>query len=87
MQNLIDVRTPSFLNVEIKLSNKSSLVEFDKRLKNIDLIDAYYVQQLNKDFVLIKIKYLGKIKKIIDKLKEQNINLKMTNGQWQIIIT
>ena len=87
MQNLIDVRTPSFLNAEIKLSNKSSLVEFDKRLKNIDLIDAYYVQQLNKDFVLIKIKYLGKIKKIIDKLKEQNINLKMTNGQWQIIIT
>tara|TARA_B100000963_G_scaffold146964_1_gene127958 strand:- start:6390 stop:7430 length:1041 start_codon:yes stop_codon:yes gene_type:complete len=87
MQNLIDVRTPSFLNVEIKLSNKSSLVEFDKRLKNIDLIDTYYVQQLNKDFVLIKIKYLGKIKKIIDKLKEQNINLKMTNGQWQIIIT
>ena len=86
-QNLIDVRTPSFLNAEIKLSKKSNLIEFDKRLKKIDLIDAYYVQQLNKDYILIKIKYLGKIQKIIRKLNEQNINLKMTNGQWQINIS
>ena len=86
-QNLIDVRTPSFLNAEIKLSKKSNLIEFDKRLKKIDLIDAYYVQQLNKDYILIKIKYLGKIQKIIRKLNEQNITLKMTNGQWQINIS
>ena len=86
-QNLIDVRTPSFLNVKIELSNNTNLFEFDKRLKEIDLIDAYYVQQLNKDHVLIKIKYLGKIQKIIRKLKEQNISLKMANGQWQIEIS
>ena len=86
-QNLIDVRTPSFLNVKIELSNNTNLFEFDKRLKEVDLIDAYYVQQLNKDHVLIKIKYLGKIQKIIRKLKEQNISLKMANGQWQIKIS
>ena len=85
-QNLIDVRTPSFLNVEIKLNNKSNLVDFDKRLKKIDLIDNFYVQQLNKDYVLVKIKYLGKINKIIDKLKDQNINLKMIAGHWQLDI-
>ena len=85
-QNLIDVRTPSFLNVKIKLNNKSNLVEFNNRLKKIDLIDNYYVQQLNKDYVLVKIKYLGKINKIINKLKDQNINLKMIEGQWQLNI-
>jgi hypothetical protein len=85
-QNLIDVRTPSFLNVEIKLNNKSNLVEFNNRLKKIDLIDNFYVQQLNKDYVLVKIKYLGKINKIIKKLKDQNINLKMIAGQWQLNI-
>jgi len=85
-QNLIDVRTPSFLNVKIKLNNKSNLVEFNNRLKKIDLIDNYYVQQLNKDYVLVKIKYLGKINKIINKLKDQNINLKMIAGQWQLNI-
>ena len=87
-QNLIDVRTPSFLNVKIKLNNrKSNLNEFSNRLKNIDLIDNYYVQELNKDYVLVKIKYLGKINKIIKKLKEKNIYLKMIEGQWQLEIT
>ena len=85
-QNLIDVRTPSFLNVEIKMNKKNNLIEFDNRLKNIDLIDNFYVQELNKDYVLVKIKYLGKINKIINKLKDQNINLKMISGQWQLNI-
>ena len=85
-QNLIDVRTPAFLNVEIKLNKKSNLVEFSNRLNKIDLIDNFYVQKLNKDYVLVKIKYLGKINKIINKLKDQNINLKMIAGQWQLTI-
>ena len=85
-QNLIDVRTPSFLNVEIKLNKKSNLVEFSNRLNKIDLIDNFYVQKLNKDYVLVKIKYLGKINKIINKLKDQNINLKMIEGEWQLSI-
>ena len=85
-QNLIDVRTPSFLNAEIKLNNKSNLVEFNDRLKKVDLIDNFYVQQLNKDYVLVKIKYLGKINKIIKKLKDQDIHLNMKEGQWQINI-
>ena len=85
-QNLIDVRTPSFLNIKIKLNKKSNLVEFSNRLEKIDLIDNFYVQELNKDYVLVKIRYLGKIDKIINKLKSQNINLKMIAGRWQLNI-
>ena len=85
-QNLIDVRIPSFLNVEIKLNNRSNLVEFNNRLKKIDLIDSFYVQELNKDYVLVKIKYLGKINKIIKRLKDQNIDLIMKKGQWELNI-
>jgi hypothetical protein len=85
-QNLIDVRTPSFLNVEIKLNNKKNLIEFSNRLTKIDLIDKFYVQELSKDYALVKIKYLGKINKIINKLKNQDINLKMIKGQWQLNI-
>ena len=85
-QNLIDVRIPSFLNAEIRLNNKSNLVELNNRLKKIDLIDSFYVQELNKDYVLVKIKYLGKISKIIKKLKDQNIEVNMREGQWQLKI-
>ena len=85
---LIDVRTPSFLNVKIKLENKkrNNFFEFNNRLKNIDLIDSFYVQQLNKDYVLIKIRYLGRITKIIKKLEDQNMNLKMKNNEWVLSI-
>jgi hypothetical protein len=85
-QNLIDVRTPSFLNAKIELTKKNNLVIFNNRLKKIDLIDNFYVQQLNKDYALVKIKYLGKINKIMNKLKEQKINLKLIKGQWQLKI-
>ena len=85
-QNLIDVRVPSFLNAEIKLNNQSNLVEFNNRIKKIDLIDSFYVQELNKDYILVKIKYLGKINKIIDRLKDQNIDLNMREGQWKLNI-
>jgi hypothetical protein len=85
-QNLIDVRTPSFLNVEINLENKSNLIILSNRIKKIDLIDNFYVQQLNKDYALVKIKYLGKINKIINKLKDQNMNLEMADGQWYLKI-
>ena len=74
------------MNAEIKLNNKSNLVEFNNRLKKIDLIDSFYVQELNKDYILVKIKYLGKISKIIDRLKDQNIDLNMREGQWKLNI-
>ncbi len=85
-QNLIDVRTPSFLNVKINLKNKNSLVEFDNRIKKIDLIDEFYVQQLNKNYVLVKIRYLGKISKIMNKFQDMNIRLNMIEGEWQLNI-
>ena len=84
---MIDVRTPSFLNVKIKQNNKNNLARFSSKVKNIDLIDNFYVQQLNKDFVIVKIKYLGKIDKIIKKLKYEKIFLKMSEGQWQLSLT
>ena len=86
-QNLIDVRTPSFLNVKINLTKKNNLIAFNKRIEDIDLIDNTYVQELNKDYVLVKIKYLGKINKLITTLKEKKINLIMTEGQWHLSIT
>ena len=86
-QNLIDVRTPSFLNVEIRLNKrKNNLIELKNRISNIDLIETFYIQQLTKDYALVKIKYLGNITKIISKLNKQKIDLKMTNGQWKLNI-
>tara|TARA_Y100000591_G_scaffold330398_1_gene361298 strand:+ start:605 stop:1651 length:1047 start_codon:yes stop_codon:yes gene_type:complete len=81
-ENLIDVRRPSFLNVKLKLSKKNSLIELNKRLKNIDSIENIYVQELNSNYVFLKIKYLGRLAKIINQLENQKILLRETGNQW-----
>ena len=85
-QNLIDIRTPSFINIKFFIDKKNNLVDLDKRIKNIDLIQSLYVLELNKKYVLLKIKYLGKINKIINQLKDQDILLKLNNDQWSLQI-
>ena len=82
-KNLIDIRTPSFLVVKFNL-NKNNLVELNTRIKNIDLIENIYVQEFNKDYMKLKIKYLGKLEKIINQLKNENINLILINDQWTL---
>ena len=57
--SLIDIRTPSFLITKLILNKKSTLVELRSRIKNIDLIDSIYVQELTKDYTRLRIKFLG----------------------------
>ncbi len=83
-QNLIDVRTPSFLNTKLTVSKNHNLDELNKRLKKVELIDSIYVQEFNNKYVLIKIRYLGKLDKIIKKLEQQKVILKLTDEQWSL---
>jgi len=83
-KNLIDIRTPSFLNVKLELSKDSNLVKLNSRIKKIDSIENIYVQEFNKDFMKLRIKFLGKLEKIINQLKKENVELKLMNNQWII---
>ena len=83
-QNLIDVSTPSFLNVRLNLNKNSNLVQLNSKINNIDLIENIFVQELNKDYVNLKIKYLGELKRIINLLKKKDVSLQLINDQWFI---
>ena len=83
-KNLINVRTPFFLNTKLDLNKTSNLVELNKRVKKIDAIENIYVQEFNKDHMNLRIKYLGKLDKIINQLKREKIDLKLINDQWTI---
>jgi hypothetical protein len=85
-QNLIDIRTPSFLNASFDINKKNNLVQLNSRLKKNNLVENIYVQEFNNQFVVIKIKYLGKLEKIINQLEEEKIILKLINDQWNIKI-
>ena len=80
------MKTPSFLNTKFKLKKQNNLVELNNRLEKIDLIESIYVQELNNDYVNLKIKYLGKLNKIINQLEGQNIILKLSGEEWTLEI-
>ena len=83
-RNLIDIRTPSFLNAKFNINKKNNLVELNSRVKNIDAIENIFVKEFNKDYMNLRIKYLGKLEKIINLLKTKKIELQMINDQWVI---
>jgi len=85
-QNLIDVRVPSYINVSFKITGRTNLFELNKRIKNIDLITNINVSEFNNEFVFLKIKYLGKLDKIIRLLENQKIILKYKNEKWNLSI-
>ena len=85
-QNLIDVRAPSFLNAQLGITKESNLSVLRSRVKKIDSIEEIYIQEFNNNFVHIKIKYLGKIDKIIRQLKNEKIILKLIGDEWSIKI-
>jgi len=84
--NLIDIGAPSFLNAQLKISKESNLANLHSKLKKIDLIENLYIKQYNNETVLLRIKYLGKLDKIIHQLEKQKIILKPIGEQWSIKI-
>ena len=83
-ENLIDIRTPSFINVKLDLNKKNNLVLFNSKIKKIESIEEIFVQEFNKDYVNIKIKFLGKFERMINRLKKENINLQLIKDEWFI---
>ena len=83
-QNLVDVRTPTFLNIILDIKRDNDLLNLQKALNNIELIENYQVLELNKNYAKIKIKYLGSIDKIKNKFAKQNILISIINNQWKL---
>ena len=81
-QNIIDIGTPSFLNVNLSLKNLNDLFLFQNILNEIDLVENFNVKEFNNKYAYINIKYYGKINKIKEKLIEKGLNIKFKNNQW-----
>ena len=83
-QNLIDIRTPSFLNTKFVTNKKYNLLDLNNRMKDIKSIDNIYVQEISNEYILVRIKYLGKIDKIIKEFENEGIFIKSIGDQWSL---
>lgn len=80
-QNVIDINTPTFLNIKLEFKNKNDLFIFQEILNRIDLIDNFNVSEFNNKSAYIKIKYYGKTNIIKEKLSNQGIILILDNNE------
>ena len=85
-QNLIDINTPSFLNITLKIDENKDYLEIKKILDKIDTIENYQVLELTKNYAKLRIKYNGKISKMKNKLTEKNIIVSIVDSEWNLKI-
>ena len=55
-------------------------------MEQIDLVEKIFIQEFNNEFVVLKIKFLGKVNNIINELKKEKINLRLNGEQWSLNI-
>ena len=67
-----------------KRFEKNNLVFLNSKLKKIDLVQDTFVLEFNKNYVNIKIKYLGKFERMLNQLKKENIVLQNVKDEWII---
>ena len=60
-QNTIDVRTPSFLNLNLNIKNSKNLREVIEKIEEIDLIENYLIHELNSRKVKLKLSTMVKL--------------------------
>ena len=85
-QNLIDISVPSYLVVNTPTQKPGSLKKVIKKIKQINLITNYSIEELDKDSAKIKIKYLGKIKNLQNSLIENGFNFEILNDEWNLTL-
>jgi len=81
-ENLIDISVPTSLTFTTKLNNPRSIEKITTRLKNINFIQSYSIQELSSVSAKIKIRYLGKIKNIQDSFANSGFNFEIINDEW-----
>ena len=60
-QNIIDVRTPTFLNIKLNIEKKDDLFKLQNIFEKIDIVDNFYVREFNNEYAKVKIKFYGKL--------------------------
>ena len=81
-ENLIDISTPAYLTVAAKLENPESLGEIISKLKRINFIESYTIDEMSKSLAKIRIRYLGKIRNLQESFAKNGFEFEIIHDQW-----
>ena len=85
-QNLIDVNTPSFLDLFLEVKQANNYLKLRSILDSLDLIENYSVLEMTDKYTKIRLKYRGKINILRERLLEKKISVKVVDNIWRIIV-
>lgn len=86
-QNIIDVRTPTFLNIKLNIEKKDDLFKLQNIFEKIDIVDNFYVREFNNEYAKVKIKFYGKLDNFYKKLEQMGAKIKIDNDSWSISLS
>ncbi len=81
-EHLVDISAPASLTFTTKLNNPGALQIITSRIDNINFIENYAIEELSKDSVKIKIRYLGKIKNIQESFIKNGFKFQIIQDEW-----
>ena len=85
-QNLIDVNTPTFLDLFLEIKKTNDYLKLSKIFDSIDLIENYSVLEMTNKHTKVRLKYKGKLNKLTNKLLENKMKIKIENNIWIAVI-
>ncbi len=85
-ENLIDISAPSYLTVNTKAGDPTSLRSIIEKIKKIGLIESYTVERLDNESAKIKIKFFGNIKNLQNSFRENGFEFKILHDEWSLYL-
>ena len=82
-QNLIDVSTPSFVDLVLDIKETNDYLKLSAIFNSIDLIETYSVLEMTNKYLKVRLKYKGKINRLRNKLLENKISIKILDNVWR----
>ena len=85
-ENLIDISTPSYLTVNTKITDMTSIKKIIDKIKGISLIETYSVEKIDNESAKIKIKFFGKIKNLQERFRENGFRFEILHNEWNLYL-
>ncbi len=83
-KNSNQINTSIKLQINIKMNSldNSKILEFEKSLKNIDLVSNYFIYKFNKNFNFYKVIFNGTPQNFLKSMSEKKYNFDTQNKIW-----
>ena len=81
-EKLVDISAPASLTFFIKLKSPQTLQTVTSKLKSINFIEDYSIEELSTSLAKVKIRYLGKIKNVQDSFYENGFEFQIKDEEW-----